>query len=178
MDPTGPKDGLVDLHGIADHRQMPSLDIKEIRVDQIDAVVRMWRRSRDDVQPELEARMDHSGEDDNNFFRTVLMKTCEIWLALRDEQIVGLMAMKAESIEQLYIDPPEQACGVGSTFIDFAKQRSPDGLELYTHVSNSRARSFYENREFRAVAFGVSPPPESEPDVRYAWNPAPNATED
>jgi ribosomal protein S18 acetylase RimI-like enzyme len=56
--------------------------------------------------------------------------------------------------------------------LDRAKELAPDGLTLFTHQGNERARAFYERRGFRAVAFGVSPPPESEPDVKYAWRSA------
>jgi hypothetical protein len=36
------------------------------------------------------------------------------------------------------------------------------------------ARSFYEKQGFVAVYSGVSPPPESEPDVEYRWRPGHN----
>lgn len=52
-----------------------------------------------------------------------------------------------------------------------ALKRSPAGLELHTHVKNATARSFYEKRGFVAVRYGMSPPPENEPDVEYQWRP-------
>jgi hypothetical protein len=42
-------------------------------------------------------------------------------------------------------------------------------LGLFTHQRNEKARRFYEARGFVAVRFGMSPPPENEPDVRYEW---------
>jgi hypothetical protein len=51
------------------------------------------------------------------------------------------------------------------------RRARPEDLEAAVGVWE-RARSFYERRGFRAVQFGVSPPPESEPDVRYAWDPS------
>ena len=62
-----------------------------------------------------------------------------------------------------------QGAGAGSALIAHAKRLHPSGVWLFTHQRNTRARAFYEARGFRAVAFGVSPPPESEPDVRYEW---------
>ena len=47
-----------------------------------------------------------------------------------------------------------------------------DGVMSYTEIPADdleRARAFYERRGFRAVAFGRSPAPENEPDVKYAW---------
>jgi ribosomal protein S18 acetylase RimI-like enzyme len=48
---------------------------------------------------------------------------------------------------------------------------SPQGLELHTHQQNTGARRFYERHGFAAVRFGLSPPPESAPDVEYHWRP-------
>ena len=54
-------------------------------------------------------------------------------------------------------------------FINFAKQRSPEHVWLYTLQVNVNARAFYEKHGFVAEKFGVSPPPENEPDVEYHW---------
>jgi hypothetical protein len=45
-------------------------------------------------------------------------------------------------------------------------------LELHTHQENYAARRLYEQHGFRAVKFGLSPPPENAPDVEYHWRPA------
>jgi len=149
---------------------MSSFAIQRIEASQIESATRMWRRSRDEVQPELEARAGYSAEDDLAYFANVLVKTNEVWLAVRDDSPIGLLSLDGNSIGHLYVDPSEQGRGIGSSLMDFAKQTSPKRLELFTHVSNTRARNFYESRGFRAVAFGISPPPESEPDVKYVWD--------
>ena len=45
----------------------------------------------------------------------------------------------------------------------------PGELALVTLQRNARARLFYEKRGFVVSKVGVSPAPESEPDVWYAW---------
>jgi ribosomal protein S18 acetylase RimI-like enzyme len=60
---------------------------------------------------------------------------------------------------------------VGLALLETAQTLSPVGLELHTHIENHTARSFYEKHGFRVVRFGMSPPPENEPDVEYAWRP-------
>jgi len=77
--------------------------------------------------------------------------------------------MDKNLIDRLYVDPDYQTSGIGTQFINYAKGLYADGLVLKTHVQNSRARSFYEKHGFKAVAFGLSPPPESMPDVEYRW---------
>ena len=138
---------------------------------EVEDVVRMWRRSRDGVQPWLEARMRHTPADDLGFFRDVLARETDVWLALGGGAPLGLMALRGDFIEQLYVEPSAQRSGVGLALLEHAKAQSPAGLSLYTHQSNRRARAFYERFGFRVVAFGTSPPPECEPDVRYAWAP-------
>ena len=74
------------------------------------------------------------------------------------------------------MEPRCQGRGIGTALLDRAKKLAPDGLTLFTHQRNERARAFYERLGFRAVQFGVSPPPESEPDVKYTWDPTHGGT--
>jgi len=59
-----------------------------------------------------------------------------------------------------------------SSLSQLAKAMHPNGLELHTHQENRAARRLYEKHGFKAVKFGVSPPPESAPDVEYHWRPS------
>lgn len=131
----------------------------------------MWRRSREDNQPWLEARMRHTPDDDLGFFRDVLMQKCDVWVLAEGGTALGLLALHDGFIEQLYVEPKAQRSGVGGALMRHAKSLFPAGLALYTHQKNRRARAFYEAAGFRVAAFGTSPPPECEPDVRYAWAP-------
>jgi putative acetyltransferase len=148
---------------------MDRIGIGPIDESDVETTVRMWRRSREGVQPELEARLNYSPEDDLDFFKNTLLKECCVWLATASNEPVGLLAINGDSIEQLYIDPIEQRKGIGTALLDFAKERSPALLRLHTHQANIGARRFYEKHGFYAVQFGVSPAPENEPDVRYEW---------
>ena len=85
---------------------------------------------------------------------------------------MGLLAVQPGLLDRLYVEPERQRQGIGSVLLNKARGLLPDGFELYTHQANYRARAFYESRGLRAVAFGVSPAPESEPDVKYAWEPS------
>ena len=64
--------------------------------------------------------------------------------------------------------------GAGLALLGKARELSPGGLELHTHQQNAKARRFYEKHGFRAVRFGVSPPPESAPDAEYHWRSDPH----
>jgi GNAT superfamily N-acetyltransferase len=136
----------------------------------VERTVALWARARRDAQPWLERRMGHTPADDLAFFRGTLMRTMDVWVAAQDGAPLGLLALAPGRLEHLYVDPPAQGRGVGSALLGHAKRLMPGGLTLFTHRRNRRARAFYEARGFRAVAFGVSPPPESEPDVEYRWD--------
>jgi len=74
-----------------------------------------------------------------------------------------------EFIDQLYVHPDYQNRGIGKALLDWARQLSPEHVWLYTLQINLNARAFYEKNGFIAENFGISPPPESEPDVEYHW---------
>jgi len=101
----------------------------------------------------------------------IIRPKCTIWVGTLDEQIVAYLAMSGSYIDRLYVDPAEWRKGWGTRFVNLAKQLSPQGLELHTHVENLAARALYERHGFKAVRFGTSPPPESAPDVEYHWRP-------
>lgn len=135
-----------------------------------DDVVAVWERARQDAQPWLEARMGYSHADNVGFFHGTIMREHELWVACDRDVVVAFLALSPGMVEYLYVDPPAQGSGVGTALLAHARARSPGGLRLFTHQRNERARAFYERRGFRAVAFGVSPAPESEPDVEYRWD--------
>jgi len=102
-------------------------------------------------------------------FANVILKNCKVWVYQSGELILGFLAMKGSYIDRLYVVPEFQRRGVGAALIAHAKIVSPEHLELHTHQQNLRARAFYEKFGFVAVRFGLSPPPESLPDVEYHW---------
>ena len=145
--------------------------IRPYREQDFDTVTRFWHEAMRVAMPEVEARVGHTLEDARAFFRTVVSVEGQLWVYVLDETPVGYLALQAEFIDRLYVDPAYHRRGIGQALLDHAKTLSPDHLWLYTHVANSVARAFYEKNGFIAERFGVSPPPESEPDVEYHWRP-------
>jgi ribosomal protein S18 acetylase RimI-like enzyme len=131
----------------------------------------VWYRSCTAVYTFLPTWQATTRDQAEQFFRDVIVKECDIWVAAPDDNLLGFLAMRGSYIDRLYIDPEYWRLGWGTGFVDFAKQLSPGGLELHTHVENHVARALYEKHRFQAVKFGLSPPPESAPDVEYHWRP-------
>lgn len=105
------------------------------------------------------------------YFHSEVLNKNEVWVALNKGKIVAFLAMNGSYIDRLYVEPSSQRKGWGSKLIEFAKLQFTNGMMLHTHEKNEFGRKFYEKHGFVAVKFGISPPPESEPDVEYSWEP-------
>jgi ribosomal protein S18 acetylase RimI-like enzyme len=145
------------------------LFIRDYRSEDFDAVTILWRISRERSLPEFQSLKGHFFYEDQGYFRHHILKEDKVWVVELDQSPVAFMAMKDEFIDQLYVHPEFQNRGIGKALLEFARQRSPDHIWLYTLQINLNARAFYEKNGFVAEKFGISPPPESEPDVEYHW---------
>jgi GNAT superfamily N-acetyltransferase len=146
-------------------------DIQPIRDGDVSQVVRIWYRSGKSVYSFLPAWRELTLNQAHTIFREHILPYCEIWIGIHDDKIESFLAMKGSYIDRLYVNPASQRQGWGTLLLNHAKQLSPQGLELHTHQQNHGARAFYEHHGFVAVKFGLSPPPESVPDVEYHWRP-------
>lgn len=140
-----------------------------MKAQELESIIQLWRATSAETYTFLSGS--HTEEEDRDYFTDVIAANNEIWVTEEDEQIQGFLAIKESYVDRLYIHPTHQRKGVGTALIAHAQNLSPTGLELRTHVKNVNACAFYEKHGFVAVKYGVSPPPESEPDVEYHWRP-------
>jgi GNAT superfamily N-acetyltransferase len=136
------------------------------------AVVLVWHRSGQAAYPYLPSWQAFTLEHAGKVFHDVIRPRCDIWVGTRHERVVAFLAMAGSYVDRMYVDPTEWRKGWGTRFVLLAKRLRPGGLELHTHEENHAARRLYERHGFRAVKFGLSPPPENAPDVEYHWRPA------
>ncbi len=148
-----------------------TIRLRRYRPDDLEATVAVWRASKRDAYPYVAVQQRYTLEEDRGHFRRVIAKECEVWLAEAEGRIVGLLALKADYVDQLFVAVDRQRQGVGTLLLRKAMQRSPAGLRLHTFQKNEPARAFYEKHRLCATSFGTSPPPEDEPDVEYHWRP-------
>ena len=135
------------------------------------AVIGVWHRSGRAAYRFLPTWQALTPERAGEIFREVIRPRCNIWVGTRHQHVVAFLAMTGSYIDRMFVDPAEWRNGWGTRLVLFAKTLNPSGLELHTHEENRAARQLYEKYGFRAVKFGVSPPPESAPDVEYHWRP-------
>jgi ribosomal protein S18 acetylase RimI-like enzyme len=115
----------------------------------------------------------HDDEDVRGWVAQVVIPRRECWLAERESgAVVGMLVLEDDWIDQLYVDPDLTGAGIGGELIAVAKQERPDGLRLWTFVSNEGAQRFYLRHEFHEVErTDGSRNEEGAPDVLYAWSP-------
>jgi GNAT superfamily N-acetyltransferase len=103
----------------------------------------------------------------------VAIPTMDVWVGDVDGVVVGQMMLdRIEGdgwLQHLYVDPSWMGRGLGDQFMALARERHPDGLQLWAFQSNASARRFYERHGFVATEFTDGTGNEERwPDVRYA----------
>jgi len=116
----------------------------------------------------------HSPAEVRDWFARVVVREMELWVAetASDNRLVGVMAVRGDTIEQLYVLPGWTGQGIGRQLLTVAKDQGHSSLELWAFQSNVRARRFYEREGFRVVeATDGAANEERAPDVRLRWEP-------
>jgi ribosomal protein S18 acetylase RimI-like enzyme len=149
---------------------MDDIGIRRARLDDTEAVADVYIAS---LRATYEFPHAHGEAEIRDWIRGTLVPTEESWVAVApDGSVVGLMALTADMLDQLYLAPGWTGRGIGSRLVALAKERRPSGLDLYTFQVNAGARRFYQRHGFVEVARGDgSSNEEGQPDVRYAWRP-------
>ena len=147
----------------------PGLHLRRFGDDDLDATAQLWHEVKRDAYPYLPLEQGRSLEQDRAFLQTHVAPRCQLWLAETGGELVGFLALEGDYVDRLYVRVDRQRSGIGGALLNLAKRLSPQRLRLHTHQKNASARAFYEKHGFAAVRFGVSPAPESEPDVEYHW---------
>lgn len=145
--------------------------IRPYRDDDFEVVTALWFDAMHAAMPQMMKRMGFELEGAREHFRNAVIPENQLWVYELDHMPVAFLGIEKDFLDRLYVARQHHRRGIGKTLLDFAKTISPKHLWLYTHVANKMARAFYEKNGFVAEKFGVSPPPESEPDVEYHWRP-------
>jgi ribosomal protein S18 acetylase RimI-like enzyme len=114
----------------------------------------------------------HTDDEIRRWVAEHLMHACDVWIALSGRKTIAMMALAGDLLDQLYVAPGRQSRGVGAMMLKLAKVLSPARLRLFTFVTNTPARRFYEAHGFSAVDINDgSRNEERAPDVLYEWRP-------
>lgn len=146
----------------------------EIRLAEVaDAAVvaRIHMASRAAAMPYLPPPQ-RSHEQVTQWVRDVVFKTCRVWVAVRDAQILGYAALQDDVLEHLYVRPDACRQGMGTLLLDSVRRHSPDGVSLHVFQQNTDARAFYERRGFTVLDTSEGRRNmENLPDMTLRWTP-------
>jgi len=146
---------------------MRDLTIRRLGFAGMDDAAVVHRVAFDDRLPWLADL--HTPEEDRSHFREHVFQKCEVWGALDNTRLIGIIAFREGWIDHLYVLPSAQGHGVGTALLDVAKSAySP--LNLWTFQRNTQARRFYETRGFVLIKeTDGTTNEEKEPDALYRW---------
>lgn len=111
----------------------------------------------------------HSDEETVAFITEDVFTKDDVWVAVENARIVGMLALAETHVDHLYLLPTHYRRGIGTKLLSKAKELQPR-LTLYAFAVNTRARAFYEHHGFTAIEFGDGSGNEAgQPDVLYEW---------
>jgi ribosomal protein S18 acetylase RimI-like enzyme len=127
------------------------LTIRRAGSQDADPAAELWLRARKAALGAIPPPV-HSDEEVREWFGTYVTRELDLWVAESGAGIVGMLVLDGEWIDQLYVDPEYLGRGIGSRLLGLARRERPGTLRLWTFVSNTRARRFYEHHGFVEVA--------------------------
>lgn len=146
------------------------VEIRKAREEDAAEVGELFIASQSDALPFV-SRL-HTAEETRAFIANDVFLNCEVWVAVENGRIIGMMALAGTHLDHLYLLPSEYRRGVGTMLLNKAKHLRPEKLTLYAFAVNARARAFYEHHGFIAIEHGDGSGNEAgEPDVLYEWRP-------
>jgi len=113
----------------------------------------------------------HDDCDVQGWIAERVIAALDCWVAETPSGVLaGILVLDHNWLEQLYVDPDLTGQGVGGTLLALAKRERPDGLRLWTFVSNLGAQRFYLRHGFLEVErTDGSRNEEHAPDIHYQW---------
>ncbi len=105
-----------------------------------------------------------------DWVESFLDRPAEVWLACRDDEVLGFLRLRGAWLSMLFVHPDRPARGVGAGLLDLVKALRPKGFGLRVYQANARAREFYRRQGLveLEVTDGSSYH-DGEPDLQMAW---------
>ncbi|MDR0312718.1 MAG: GNAT family N-acetyltransferase [Treponema sp.] len=110
----------------------------------------------------------HSFLEHKNYLNEVLCKNYEVYIAIQNEKVIGIIVFNETEVNQLYIHNDYQGRGIGKILLDIAKNKSTGKLTLFTFEVNHKAQRFYERNGFRIIGRNYKNE-ENLNDIKYEW---------
>ena len=109
-------------------------------------------------------------EEDTRSFIAHIVRDLETFVAVRENRIVGFLALRGDWLDHLYVHPSRFNTRTGTKLFAEARFQRPEGFQFWVFQQNAGARRFYE-RHGSALArlTDGSGNEEKLPDALYVW---------
>jgi GNAT superfamily N-acetyltransferase len=134
------------------------------------AAADLWLRARSAAVGVIPPTV-HDDDDVREWFASHVVPDTELWVAEdRAGALVGVLVLEGRWLDQLYVEPTMTGRGIGAGLVRLAKRERPEGLRLWTFVSNLGAQRFYERHGFvETHRTDGRDNEEAAPDILYVW---------
>ena len=140
--------------------------IRPLQPTEIEEIIRIWldcnMQAHTFIQPNY--WLDHTG-----YMREALPQA-EVYVYEQDGSILGFIGLQEHHIAGLFIDKCHQSKGIGTSLIEFIKQKHST-LTLTTYKKNVRALQFYQRHNFVIVEEQIDTN-NNEAELLLRWNKA------
>jgi ribosomal protein S18 acetylase RimI-like enzyme len=149
--------------------------IRRARRDDVPAIVRIFRESREEAMPWLPVL--HTPEDEAAHFAGRLEEGHDVFV-FDDGEVAGFSVLHGDELDGFYVAPEHQRRGVGAALFRHVQEQRPERFGFWVFRDNERARRFYESHGARLLyeTDGANNE-ERTPDARYEWTPSPERAE-
>ncbi|MEM0953404.1 MAG: GNAT family N-acetyltransferase [Pseudomonadota bacterium] len=124
----------------------------------LDAVMDIWYRAWHSIDSNLQHPHPKSAWETR--WSADIVPTHQVVVAEQHQEVAAFAALNQQiqpaELSQIFVDPRKQGCGLGTALLDWAKQRSPAGIVLWTLEINAGSRRFYERHGFVQTLPGVN----------------------
>ena len=118
-------------------------------------LIKLWRKSFAHAMGIKEDTREEVVNEHLAYLHTYNPEIIRVAVEKNENKVVGFMAKEGNIIKDLFIHVEYQRRGLGSSFIQKAKQEE-EFLTLSTFESNKRALKFYEFHDFKIVRRGFA----------------------
>jgi putative acetyltransferase len=118
--------------------------IRKQLTSDVDAIVHIWYDSSTLAHPFLDSTFVEQVRKD---MRELYIPNSETWVFVKNEKVVGFIAMMKNEIAGLFVLPKNQSDGIGTQLVDLMAEKF-DKLEVEVFEKNSIGRAFYQKYGF------------------------------
>jgi len=151
-----------------------NLNLRRASNSDAEAIAEVYLRSRKELV--ACAPLVHSDQSVREWIRHKLLPEGDVTVATHAGVLVGFLSVSRSAecswIAHLYLLPTYTRRGIGTAFLNHARNTLPPPIRLYTFQCNDSAREFYERHGFKAIAYSDGSENEEKcPDILYEWQP-------